>query len=243
MKRLFFLIIITSTFLTSCSEFNNIDNKNTVKKSYSNLGNFNSIHLDGIFEVEIYNSDKSEVIIKATNFQINQIKVDINQDTLLVKTSNSYSLLSKYKKPKLCIYLDSLYEFKSLKPIVLRTIDTLKNDRIYFYLWGDINDVSLLIKSSYFLIRNPLTGFGNYIIKGNTTRSVIVAGGSAHYNAKELKSYNTRIYQYSTANSYVNVQNRLKVLSHAMGNVYYLGNPADIIVESASSGKVIPYNN
>ena len=241
MKRLDYLIILISLF-TSCTEWGLFHDDETLTKTYENLDYFNKIQLDGIYEVEIHQDDDEKLIIEGTNKQIANTKVNVKKDSLIIQSPSKNLWKSEYQKIKLSIYVNEMIEFTSLKPIIFKTIDTLKARRIHFYFKGEINTAEINVDVHYFYIKNSFTSTGNFIVKGKSNVASIRAGGSAHVNAKKLISNKVQVLHYSSGDAYVTAKDKLSVSSRASGDVYYLGNPKHISIELISEGKVFEFH-
>jgi hypothetical protein len=241
MKRLFFLIILVSLF-TSCTEWGLFHDDNIQTETYDKLEYFNKILLDGMYEVEIHQSDDEKLLIEGTNDQLANTKVNVENDSLLIHSPSRNLWISEYNKIKLIIYIDELVEFTSLKPVIFKTIDTLKSRKIHFYFKGEINTAEINVDVNYFYIKNSFTSTGNFIVRGKSNGASIRPGGSAHVNAKKLISNKTQVLHYSSGDAYVTAKNKLSVSSRASGDVYYLGSPKHISIELEADGNVFQYS-
>jgi hypothetical protein len=242
MKRVFFFSLIVLTLISSCTEWGILRDNTRITKKYEELKPFKNVLLDGIYDVEIYQRDDEKLIVEGTENQISKTDIYIENDTLFIKSLNTDHWVSNYERMKLSIYVNEINRIKSVDPITFKTVDTLRSKYIAFYLYGDLCNAEILVNVKHLFLKNLPTAAGNFDIKGRTNSATIIPGGSAPFDAKGLSANNIRLLQYSSANAYVNVRNRLEVITRASGNVYYIGNPKDIILEQEASGQVYPYS-
>jgi hypothetical protein len=241
-RKILYILLPVAMMLvhTSCTEWGIFQNKTTTTEEFNQLGEFQEITLDGIFDVEIYQSERSNLFIQATPDQFNHLNIKNNDGQLFVKQESRRAWVSDYQKPLLKIHIDTLRTFENLKPIHLTTIDTLTTPSLKLLFLGELNLVKMCIDTDYLFLRNSLSSTGNITMEGNAGQSRIMIEGSTHLDAKGLKSKIAKVVQYSIADVFVHVNEKLTVDSRASGDVYFTGSPEIVNTDLKSTGRVIP---
>ncbi|MFO8235211.1 MAG: DUF2807 domain-containing protein [Bacteroidales bacterium] len=243
MQKIYILFLLMLAGSLSCTEWRLFGDNEEQTEQMKELKPFHNIHIDGLFLVDIYQNGENKLIVKGTPDQIKHTNAEVKEQTLFINYPASRQWRSDYQKVQLELYVDSLEQIENRQPITLTTKDTLKSDKIRFLFLGELNRAEIFINSNHLYLRNSLTSTGKITIKGKAATSRIAIEGSTHLDAKYLLTQNTRIIQYSTADSYVCTKKILDVISHGSGDVYYLGNPAEINTDLKSSGNVFRYQN
>ncbi|MFP4448818.1 MAG: GIN domain-containing protein [Bacteroidales bacterium] len=243
MKKLLFIFTILSIFNTSCTEWDFYKDTERTTNETEELSSFQKILLDGLFIVDIYQDYENKAVLHGTADQLENINIEINDQTLHITCPPTRQWKSDYQKIQLELHVGTITQIENRQPVSISAKDTLKGDKLRVLMLGELNELNLLTNCKHLYFRNSLTSTGNITIRGKSQSSQIAIEGTTHLNAKEFITREMFIIQYSTADSYIYAEKELKVISHGTGDVYYMGNPQKITTTLKSSGKVFPYDN
>jgi 5-enolpyruvylshikimate-3-phosphate synthase len=115
----------------------------------------------------------------------------------------------------------------------LRIITTSHTGRVNLDV--DMNSLSIVTGNTY--------DSGIFTVSGSASSASFWMRNSATLHALDLVSGNVRVVNNSKGDSYVCTDGNLRVTINSFGNIYYQGNPQQIVVEEMSStGSLIPLN-
>ena len=145
-----------------------------------------------------------------------------------------------YPRTKLVISVPELRRIVLNSPSYVYSADTLSVTRLSVFSIGLVAEVDLTINTNYLYFTTDYNNFGNYILRGTVHEGDLRTYGSVHLDAKELSINNANVRNYSTGDSFVRVENRLRAWLGHYGNIYYSGSPAEVTIESMGSrGRLI----
>lgn len=235
MKYILYIFILFN--ITGCSEWDIFSDKEVVK-TYDKLEDFDQIHVDGIFKIELIQSGNSKVVFKGTQKQYESLNISVKDKKLNIRSKKTSFLKSNYSKAKLEIHKDSINQFWTYGPVNLYSRDTIKTEILRLYHINEVANIDLKLKTNYFSVNGQENSAGKYNFQGKTKRLNIRLRGSSSVNAENLKAKEVKVEQISIGNIRVNSQEKLKVISFNSGDVYYTGNPQEIDIELHSTGQV-----
>lgn len=104
-----------------------------------------------------------------------------------------------------------------------------------------ISEIDISIEADYLGFYVSYENFGYYKVKGKCNDTHITSRGYGFIKTDNLISENCYVRHTGKGDVYVNVSGRLKVSLEFTGNVYYRGNPSEIVIDrQLSSGRLIP---
>ena len=235
MKYLIFIVILFS--FTGCSEWD-VFSDEEIEKTYDKLADFNQIHVDGIFEIELIQSENTKIVFRGTKKQYESFKISVKDKKLNIRLKKTSLLKSNYSKAKLEIHKNSFNQFWIYGPVNLYSRDTIKTDMFKVYHINEVADIDLKLETRVFGVNGQENSAGKYNFQGNTKTFNIRLRGTSSINAENLKASKVKVEQISIGDIWVNSQEKLKVSSFNSGDVYYTGNPQEIEIDLNSTGQV-----
>jgi hypothetical protein len=229
--------------LTSCGKnglFSIFDDSENLVDKTINLGNFNYLKLESVFEVYLTQDTSNSLTIEGDESIIAKVSANLNDSVLEI--SNSYK--AKWLKPKsnkVKLYL----KFKVLKRIdIIETCNVQSENAITGEGLGVIFEdklseanLNLNCKSFYYWNNHPCGG--KLTLSGNTEKLVIWNFALMSVDASNLTATEVSIENHAQGNCWVRPVNSLTFSIFGTGNIYYYGNPARIDTgEITSSGRL-----
>ena len=236
MKYLLYIFILFS--FTGCSEWNMFSGEEVVK-TYDKLERFNQIHVDGLFKIELIQSENPKLVFRGTKKQHESLKISVKDEKLNIQSKETTRLSSGYSKAKLEIHQDSINQFWIYGPVNLFSNDTIKTDIFKLYYICELAHTDLKVETSFFGVISQDNSAGEYNFQGKSKTFNIRLRGSSSINAENLKARKVKVEQISIGDIRVNSMEKLKIISLNSGDVYYTGNPQEIELELNSTGQVI----
>jgi hypothetical protein len=204
------------------------------------LAPFTRIELKNDVDVVYHYDSIRRVKVTAGQNLIEKITTNVENGNLVIKNKNKYNWVRSYHPEiKVEIWLPDLKyieAFDATGDIVF--IDTLKVDKFALESFGSFGNYTLLLdtKNAYLKLHN---GPANLNAKGHSENTYLYNAGFGINDTRELKSNYVYIRSISTNSSYVYSINELDASIEAAGNIYYLGNPTDVIFTKKGSGEII----
>ena len=227
------LLFIGTTLFTSCSDDGMCikGNNNQSTTSYSPT-DFESITLDGSFNVEITQGDTYEIEVTGDDNIIDYFEYDIRNGNCVLSLEDgcykNYDLRVEITTPTLeGIYLDGsgdikVQNFEDMTSLEVR-LDGSGNIR-----FNELNG----LKNADFNIN----GSGNITIQDEEStldNNIIQISGSGNYNGFKLISNNVEAYIDGSGNIDTHAESNLKARISGSGNIRYKGSP---VVDAMTSG-------
>lgn len=189
---------------------------------------------DHIF-LNLFPSDRNEVVVRAGENLQAFIKVNNEQGRLEFRDNNRCNWLRSFKENiEVDIYfsdgLDSLINFSSAD---IQLMDTLRNNLVY-EAFGATGDAHLLIHSDSIQVFAE-TGPHDVYLYGQVDYSYFYHSGFGNIHAYELESVIQHSNNSSTGDFYVRATELLIAEVRSLGNIYYKGQPQEI--KSTIEGK------
>jgi len=201
---------------------------------------FTNLQVNSIFEVELRNDSLYSVRLEGNRKLLENISVELVDDTLKLSDDNSFAWLPDYPRTKLVISLPELRSIWINSPSRIYSTDTLSLVSLFIYSFGLLAETDLTVNAGYLYFTTDYNNFGYYIFRGFAHEARLRTFGSAELDAGELIVNNANVINYSIGNSYIHVENRLRAWLGHYGNIYYSGSPQEVVIESMRSrGRLI----
>lgn len=235
MKNSLFILVIFSFTLTSCFH-DRIDGNGVIEKTERSVDEFNSIYLDGVFDVVIeQRSDHSVVVETDENLQ-RIVQVETINNRLYVDLKDHVN----FDATRMTIHISTpeLNKIDSDGVVDIETKGSISVDELKIYKDG----VGKLNASIYAdKIDVSFNGVGNIYLKGETIDLLIDSDGVGKVDAYDLYSQFADVRNSGVGDSKVNVSESLSVNISGVGSVYYKGNPENISSKVDGVGKLKKY--
>jgi hypothetical protein len=201
---------------------------------------FGEIIVNSIFDIELKTSPEFSIKLTGKKGILENISFQVNDGALMLTDGNSFRWLPDYPRVRITISFPDINSLTLNSPSNVISIDTLNVSDLSIASDGNIAEIDLTVKALSLSLRTSWTDFGSYTLRGHADNSNLTIFGSARLDALELQTNNATVRNSSIGNCYVNVIGRLRVWLGHYGNIYYLGTPEEILIESmVSRGRLI----
>jgi hypothetical protein len=244
-KNIFLLFIAANMIFIciSCDDGLFNGGETTVREIPLN-DSISSVEVENIFDIELDQDTVNKIFVTCGENLQQYIDIKIKDKVLHVNHHSKYNWSRSYEKIKLEFHINQNLKMRILSPTKLTSKETLKLSSIEIADWGKVSEFDISIEADYFYLVVSYENFGYYKVKGTCNNTNLRSYGSCFFMTDSLVSKECSVKHFGIGDVYVNFTSSLKVWLEFTGNVYYKGNPSDIILEQQlSSGKLIPIDS
>jgi hypothetical protein len=202
------------------------------KTTTISLEDFSVIEAKNTFEVELVTDTVNLVKITCGENLFKYIHIDVSNGVLNLNHDISQNWSRKYKKVRLELHTKPFDLVNIRKPIKLFNHTTYIGGSFSLVDYGKFSEVDMDVDVDYCLIAMSSDNFGQFKIKGRATNADIWGWGSCSTHADSLITESCNVLHRGMGNVYVNVKSQLTVSIEFTGNVFYSGNPKEVIIQS-----------
>jgi hypothetical protein len=202
---------------------------------YLETEEFDTVVINDVFNIEVRSDSVYSIRLEGGEKLIKNISVKTNNNSLYLKDNNSFKWLPDYPGVRVTISFPALSKMVLRSPSTITSYDTLHLDNFSLYSLGHtaIMDITLIAHSIRFTTDG--NNFGHYTFRGYSRHADLWQRGSSKLFAEDMETEFMKITNNSIADSYVYVNRQLVAVINHYGNVYYRGNPEEIIIKDMSS--------
>ena len=206
---------------------------------------FKHIVVANSFDIVLKQQDYYSVTVQAPVELQEGVRVSIVNDTLTISDNNRYQWSPSYKMPVVIFGFPNLPSMHIKAPANVQVDSVLKQHSFRLLTTSHTGNINLNVDVMTLSVGTGYTyDSGVFTISGRTGNASFWMRNSSTLNAIDLNSESLRVINNSRGDSYVRTNGKLRVTINSYGNVYYLGNPSEIVVEEQSStGELIPLSN
>ncbi len=210
-----------------------------------NVENFNKILVNRDVELILKDGATQEVIVETGKNLINDVKVEVVDDQLILTDNNICNYVRDYGITKVFVTSPNITEIRS------STQYDIKSDGVLTYpsltiLSEDFNDPDTFIVGNFNLqvnnssLRLVFNGLSNCFVSGSVDNlSVSFFAGNGRFEGENLIAENVTIFHRSSNDMIINPQQSIKGKVLSTGDVISKNTPAVIEVEELYKGKLI----
>ena len=224
---------------TSCNKAF-LDAGDTITKEIRIDSTFSSINIENIFDITLVNDTVNKVLVTCGENLQSFVSIEARGGILHFDHSIKQKWSRSYEKIKLEVHLTFGHTINIHEPISLKTKGIFTCNNFTIVDWGKVSEVDVNLDVNFCGIYMSSDNFGYYKVKGKAQASEIWGYGSAYVVADSLVTQNCHVLQRGIAEVKVNVTGQLSVSLEFTGDVYYTGNPTEVIIEKqTSTGRLI----
>jgi hypothetical protein len=231
-------ILFMAIVLGSCNTEKCLHSTGATTSLYVETGYFKKICIRGIFEILLVQDTTYYVEFIGGSNVLDYAQTQNIDSVLTINNTNECLFLRDYEKIKLKIYFEDIKELNLLEP---STVKSQKPITTSFTMTSQTTfaevDIELNNKG-FFFYSNKTTG-GLYTFRGSCDNCSLMGFSTAKIDAGNLRTREMHIKNFSIADYYVNVEEKLSVEIHNLGNVIYYGSPIVQIDSISGTGRVI----
>ena len=231
--------IVPLLLIISCNKalFNAGD---TVTRELKIEVQFSIIDIENIFDITLVNDTVNKVLVTCGENLQPYVSIKVKDGILYFDHSVKENWSRSYQKIKLEVHLTFGPRIDIHEPISLKTLGVFKADNFTLVDFWKVSEVDINLDVNFCGIYMSSDNFGYFKVKGKAQTADIWGWGSAYVLADSLVTQNCHVIQRGMADVHVNVTGQLAVSLEFTGDVYYRGNPTEVIIEKqTSTGKLI----
>ncbi len=239
MRSSFFIILLFTGIQFICTSCGKGDDELIVENF--DLPAFDSLVLDAVFDVEIVEDEDFSLRITGTAEVIKDLTYTVQNDKLTITNSNSKLWTHpKTNPPVLLISGNGLTRIEAKETCNIKTLNTITTASFGILLGGKLNMADLMLDCTNFYYWNTSPVGGKLTLKGKAVNVAIYNGALMEVDAYDMPCDVATVYNGSKSDVHVFVREKLDYSIAGTGNIYLLGNPAEIVAgELYSTGRLI----
>lgn len=238
-----FFCFITLSFFFSCKKENMCDcmkGTGDIITENREVIPFNKIYMQDNINLYISIDSTYSVRVEAGTNLLSSIFTEVIDSCLYLRNENRCNWVRSFKN-KINVYISctKLREIMRNKASGnVYTMDTIYSDlfEVNSYNGGGEVNLKLVSKQSLFKIH---TGPDDIIVNGRSENTFVYSSGNGLIDLRNYSSNYAIVSTKSTNNCFIRTNKELEVFIDYVGNVYYLGNPQKIKINTSGSGKLI----
>jgi hypothetical protein len=229
----------------SCKKADLLDCFNStgkIVKQEREINEFSSVLLKDNVNLYLRPSNHNKLVLEAGTNLMPKIITSVNEKGVLeIENENTCNWVRSFDKP-LNVYLDFMtldsLEYRSVGNIYCE--DTLRMDHFLVNIYEGSGILNLLINIKEFQV-NLSYGTADVKVIGRAGSSYLFQAGAGRIDESEAISKNAFIRNWGSNNMFIWASEMIEVEIKGIGNVYYKGNPTQIIKSEIGQGKLLPY--
>ncbi|MBI5219712.1 MAG: DUF2807 domain-containing protein [Bacteroidia bacterium] len=205
------------------------------------LNNFTDIEIMNKFTIEIIEDSVNKAIIKGGENLLPLVKSDVSENKLVLKNNNRCNWARSYSKDiKIELHVKKINNIYVNDLCDITSANKLHTETMYIEVNKNmVSHIDLSINCTNFLFKQ-FSGTGTYTFKGVADSSYYFFKGTGYIYSNGLQCNTTHIVNQSTGDIHVVAAHKLFVEYTGKGDVYYSGNPQEIVFDpSKSAGNII----
>lgn len=231
-------IILALAFTTTQAQWktNNVKgNGDVVTKAY-NTANYDQVLVGGNFHVNLTEGSQGSITLKAESNLIEHIVIETKGNELHIKSKKNTNLKpSSGKKMEVTVPFGSLNKVSLAGSGEIKASKTIQSDSLEVNIAGS-GDINLSVNTRS--LKTVVAGSGAITLNGNTNSLDGKIAGSGNVNMEDVKCLSAKITIAGSGNFKVHCTEALEARISGSGNIYHKGNPKELKIKEAGSGKV-----
>lgn len=186
-----------------------------VEQTKKTLENFNSITLNGTFDVTLVQGTENSVSVKEGNIE-ELVSSEIKDNNLILKNA-------KKGASDITITFINLNKIELAASGDVIAPDPIKTDKLDIFLNGAVSDMNLNVEVKE--LKTVISGAGDITLKGSADSHSIQIKGAGDIKAYDLVTNNTNVEILGAGDAKVNAKQELKGEINGVGDITYLQEP------------------
>jgi len=223
MKKIFFIVLITTFVVSSCDILDRrIEGNGHTVTEQRNVRDARRIHLSGNFDVVLTPGATTSLKIDADDNLLPYIVTNEEGGKLVIKTRDNTNL-SSHNDIKVTVTTDKLEEISLSGAGSIKGTDKfIGGDALSLDVSG-AGSINLDVNTPK--VTSHLSGVGSINISGETKDADLHISGVGSFKGSSLKAENVKVQLSGTGSAYVFASTALDVSISGIGSVNYSGNP------------------
>lgn len=237
------LYIFIALWIISIASCNKDCYKSWGKESSIEYGinSFDTVRVSDVFQVYFHRADEYKILIEGGKNVIEEIRCEVENNTLNISNENKCNWVrSQNKDITIHVHTPSFEKVYLDGESDLYSTDTFYCDTFFLMVYSGASTANFTISADRAMLKVN-AGTGKFTFKGKTKNSYIYSHGTAFIYEDELEAESSHINNLSSGDVFVWATQTLKVENIERGDIYYKGNPEEVILQDTpDEGQVIP---
>ena len=246
MKNFFKYCFVLCIFYSCNSEdaSNCFQTAGTTIQQEFDVATFNKIIVNERIELIIKQGVDQQVIVETGENLMNDIKVSIENNTLVLTNDNTCNFVRDYGNTKIFVTSPNLISIRNSSELAVRS-DGILTYPTLLIVADDFESDYLNVGDFYLTLNNTTlnvtsNGISNFYIDGQTTNLTVgFFAGDSRFEGENLIASNVNITHKSSNDMLVNPQVSISGDIYSLGDVITFNNPATVDVTEHYQGKLL----
>ncbi|MFT4684311.1 MAG: hypothetical protein ACI863_000912 [Flavobacteriales bacterium] len=246
MKNFFKYCFVLCIFYSCNSEdaSNCFQTAGTTIQQEFDVATFNKIIINERIELIIKQGVDQQVIVETGENLMNDIKVSIENNTLVLTDDNTCNFVRDYGNTKIFVTSPNLISIRNSSELAVRS-DGILTYPTLLIVADDFESDYLNVGDFYLTLNNTTlnvtsNGISNFYIDGQTTNLTVgFFAGDSRFEGENLIASNVNITHKSSNDMLVNPQVSISGDIYSLGDVITFNNPATVDVTEHYQGKLL----
>ncbi|MEA3316482.1 MAG: head GIN domain-containing protein [Bacteroidota bacterium] len=199
-----------------------------------NVSDFNTIIVNDIFDIKLTQDTINRIFIEGAENIVANIKVFVKNDSLYIENNTDFRWTGNYDRVMVNISVKDLQNLRLNAPSDVVSTNNIKGHYLNVKAIAEMSEINISMDTDNFYFVNQGTSGGNFNFSGNTINLGFWIRGSGKINTEELTCKSAIIKSSTIADTYISVENKLKVEIERDAKIFYKGNP-EIIAEDSNT--------
>ena len=215
----------------------------TIQQEFD-VATFNKIIVNERIELIIKQGVDQQVIVETGENLMNDIKVSIENNTLVLTDDNTCNFVRDYGNTKIFVTSPNLISIRNSSELAVRS-DGILTYPTLLIVADDFESDYLNVGDFYLTLNNTTlnatsNGISNFYIDGQTTNLTVgFFAGDSRFEGENLIASNVNITHKSSNDMLVNPQVSISGDIYSLGDVITFNNPATVDVTEHYQGKLL----
>jgi hypothetical protein len=237
--RLFFLTA-AYFFFSSCDRNALFDSGKTTTREIIIQHPISAFNVHSIFDISLVQDTMNKVLVTCGENLQSFVDIYSKGDSVFLEQHTKDNWSRNYEKIKLEIHINQSFYINIWAPVNLSTSGMLNIENFTVLDWGIFSELNVDLNVNSCTIVNSPEHFGLFKARGKSNSTFLWNRGSCKFFMDSLVNQSCYVKQGGWGGMYVNVKDNLTVSLEFTGNVFYTGEPSQIIIEKQSStGRLI----
>jgi hypothetical protein len=230
----FIIVTLVALFFGSCNNMNSISGSgNVTKEKRTVAGEFKSVEVSNALDLEIEQSDKTEIIVEADDNLQKDIETKVENGVLRI--SCKYSNFLNIKSKKVIVKMPIIEGLEASSASSINSNNTLKGEVLNI---SSSSAASIKVSAEYESMQLESSSGSNMTINGKAIKTETSASSGSIIDASKLLSNNVISDVSSGGSIQVHPLVSLKAEASSGGNINYNGKPKKVQKEERSGGSI-----
>ncbi len=236
MKKLKYLLFLTTIFAISACNSNCIKGSGTSKTEDRSISDFSKIEFGGNIKLTVYQDGNTSMNITADDNILKEIKTNVDGDVLKIEMKGSYCDLQPIE---IVVHTKKLEGIDASGSAEIISATSINSDNFDLELSGNSKINLDLITGR---LNTKTSGSAEINLKGQAREHNLDMSGSTQLFAFDLVVGDYNIESSGSSNCKINVLNTLNVKSSGASDIQYKGNPKSVNNDKSGSSDLVHIN-